>query len=525
MNIRFKDFLLPLAFTLVSVWIIQYVVMRYTHAQPASDKIVSGQSFVAPQTPQEVKLLNREIDFVDTQRSAEPVITKIDTKLGNYVFSTDGASIQEMVVKLERGNRTELISTIIPSADQEREDKCFLVALNQKTPYFYELVGHQESDESIVLNYQARTDEAVINKVFTVYKNSYKIDLQLTITPEKNEAIEARIFYPAPQAVIENDTSATLSQQALNMAAVMNDGSKVERISIDALDNQKGWYAPTLFGADNRYFIQVLVKDPQQFVKRAYYRFTGKNSLFSILEGPTIKERAMWNISFYFGPKQEEAMSAVDPRLEETLEYAGWLAIISKVLLKVLNFFYQYVGNYGLAIIIVTIIIKFILLPFTLAKPGSGKKNEEYQKKLAYIQQKYKDDPQRLTMEKAELVKKHGVPGAVAGCLPLLLQVPIFIGLSRVLSSSIELYRAPFGFWIKDLSARDPYYILPGLITICMVAQAVTAPSSQRLTILAMALIFGAIAANFAAGLALYLFVNTFLSVLQVIIQRKFKLG
>ena len=127
-------------------------------------------------------------------------------------------------------------------------------------------------------------------------------------------------------------------------------------------------------------------------------------------------------------------------------------------------------------------------------------------------------------MEKAELVKKHGMPG-LTGCLPLVLQIPIFIGLSRVLSSSIELYRAPFGFWIKDLSARDPYYILPALITLCMVAQAMTAPPSQRLPILAMAVIFGAFAANFAAGLALYLLVNTFLSVAQVIIQRKFKLG
>lgn len=523
MNIRFKDFLLPLAFALVTVWIVQLVIMKYAPGQqPACDNAATaGQSFVAPQTRQELKPLNTEVDFIDTQRATPAVITDVETALGRYIFSTDGATLRELSFKLHRDGQTEIISTIEPNISEEREDRCFLVALETQTPYFYELIDRQENEEWVLLTYRAATNAAVINKTFMVYKKIYKIDVTLNIAPKGNQTVEARIFYPAPHLEV-NGAPTTDSEPPLNMAAVVNDEKKIDRIAMESVDTQKGWYAPSLFGGDNRYFSQVLVQDPQHFVKRAYYKLLGKHDLIAIIEGPQIQEGTTWTMSFYFGPKQEDAIRAVDPRLEQTLEYAGWFAIISQFLLKVLNFFYSYVGNYGIAIIILTIIIKLLLMPFTWKTEAYGKKNEEYQRKLTYLQQKYKHDPDQLALERAELVKKHGMPG-LSGCLPLLLQIPVFIALSRVLSSSIELYRAPFGFWIKDLSARDPYYILPALVTLCMVGQAMTAPSTQRLPILAMALIFGAVAANFSAGLALYILVNTFLSVVQVVVQRKFK--
>jgi YidC/Oxa1 family membrane protein insertase len=164
-------------------------------------------------------------------------------------------------------------------------------------------------------------------------------------------------------------------------------------------------------------------------------------------------------------------------------------------------------------------VINLILLPLNLFGSKSFKKYADFQKKLAYLQQRYKNDPDTLARERAELINKNGMPGA-AGCLPKLLQLPIFFALSRVLSSAIQLYKAPF-LWISDLSATDPYYILPVLIGSSMLFLAPTNDPKQRFTMIAMALFFGAFSANLSAGLSLYIFVGVLLGVIQNFFQQK----
>jgi len=150
------------------------------------------------------------------------------------------------------------------------------------------------------------------------------------------------------------------------------------------------------------------------------------------------------------------------------------------------------------------------------------KQRLEFQKKLEYLQSKYKHDKAMLAKERAELIRKHGMPG-LGGCLPLLLQVPIFFALRSVLASSIELYKAPFVFWIQDLSAPDPYYVLPAFMSLAMLAQAFTVDPKQRLMMVVMALIFGPLFAQFPAGLALFIAASIGLGVLQTFVVKKFK--
>jgi YidC/Oxa1 family membrane protein insertase len=258
--------------------------------------------------------------------------------------------------------------------------------------------------------------------------------------------------------------------------------------------------------------IHAMVDDTDAFAQRAYYKHAD-NKLFTVLESESVAKTSEWNLSFYFGPKETDAVSPVDDRLEQTFEYSGYLAPISKILLKMLNFLYRYVRNYGLAIILLTVLIKLMLLPFTIKSEVGMKDRVDMQKKLQYLQKKYKNDPEMLARERAELIRKHGMPG-LGGCLPLLLQIPVFFALSRVLSNSIELYHAPM-LWIPDLSASDPYYILPICVTLAMLAQAATTDSQQRMSVIAMAFVFGAFTASFSAGLALYICVSTILGVLQ----------
>jgi YidC/Oxa1 family membrane protein insertase len=305
-------------------------------------------------------------------------------------------------------------------------------------------------------------------------------------------------------------------------AIMTEENGSVTMITRTKLNTDMYWVSPTLFGVDDRYFVHAMIDDSNHFANRGYYALTGHNEMTAILEGPAVTTPTSWQFSFYFGPKESSAMHAVDPRLEQTMGYAGWFAPIAKWLLKLLNFLYSYLGNYGLAIIALTIITKLVLLPFSIKGNQSMKKHAEMQRKLKYLQQKYKDNPDLLAQERAELMRKEGLT-SLSGCLPLLLQLPIFFALSRVLSTSIELYQAPFYGWITDLSAKDPYYVLPFLVGISMLLQASTTDAGQRVQMIIMAIVFSLITATLSAGLCLYIFMSTLLGALQSMAQKSFK--
>lgn len=146
------------------------------------------------------------------------------------------------------------------------------------------------------------------------------------------------------------------------------------------------------------------------------------------------------------------------------------------------------------------------------------------QRKLQYLEQRYKNEPQVLARERAELMRKQGLPGML-GCLPVLLQIPVFFGLQQVLSHAIELYRAPFFGWIHDLSQPDPYYILPALTGVGIAAQTSQGGDPrQRVANILLAIIFAAITANLSAGLSLFICVSTLLGLAQTYIQKALKL-
>jgi YidC/Oxa1 family membrane protein insertase len=219
------------------------------------------------------------------------------------------------------------------------------------------------------------------------------------------------------------------------------------------------------------------------------------------------------------GPKTEEAISAVDSRLNDALGYAGFLSPIARLLFMLLKYLYTLLGNFGWAIIALTILIKLILLPFTFGNQQRLEQSKEFSKKMTYIKQRYKDNPERLQQEQLKLMKEGGMPGL--GCLPILLQIPIFISIRGVIASSFELYGASF-LWIPDLSGQDPYYILPILVVFGMLVQAMYADKSQRMMFFVLAIVFGALMSNFSAGLALYFVVTNVLTLVQTQVSKKF---
>ena len=275
---------------------------------------------------------------------------------------------------------------------------------------------------------------------------------------------------------------------------------------------------PTFFGYESRFIVHAMVKDENKFVQRAYMKKNESGRLVGMLESRTIDQSGHWKVSFYVGPKTAQAMTAVDSRLLQTLNF-GWLSPISHPMLSFLNYLHEKVGNYGWAIILLTLLLKLILLPFTMYGEKSMRKGADMQQKIAYLQKKYKNDPEMFEQQRMELIQKHGMPG-IAGCLPLLLTLPILIALNTVLSNAIELYGASF-LWITNLYAVDPYYILPILTGLVMLAAPAEKDPKKSLMRYSMALLMATITSYLSAGLVLFILMNSAAASLQTSLQKR----
>lgn len=509
---KVKELLLPLVFALTSTFILQYFFS--SRKGESAHAPTAGQRFMAP-AQEEVhvhKPLLTSVDFVDKPSYKKPVISVVETELARYKFSTDGASLEQFEFKRPQEAAHKYLTTIFAPATADRQKRCFLVALDRETPYYYTLQNLYEREDAHEIVYEIETDLVRIRKEFTVYKNSYQVDIHLSLEP-KGAPLQPRLFFPSP-------VLSTLGSGDTIKAVVADAQDKIQVYDNNPETLQGYWVQPPLFGCQDRYFVHALTKDPQNFTQRGYFKIFEADSLYAILEGPEITTPTSWHLTFYFGPKENNACHNCDPRLIQVLNY-GFLKPISRplstFLLTILNAIYSYVHNYGWAIIILTILMKLLLLPFSWKGEQSMKKRMEFQKKLDYIQSKYKHDKEALYAAREELVRHHGVPG-MAGCLPILLQFPLFITLSWVLANSIELYQAPF-LWIPDLAAPDPYYILPLLLVVAMMFQLTSLntkrdPRQKFITVI-IALIAGWFIGSFSSGLVMYIIVSTALSVLQ----------
>ena len=224
------------------------------------------------------------------------------------------------------------------------------------------------------------------------------------------------------------------------------------------------------------------------------------------------------DLKFIFTKKNYDDLVALGDQLDQTVNF-GMFSFLSIPILRCLQLFYGWVHNYGVAIIFLTILIRLLTFPLQYKSYKSMKRMQDLSPEIAKIKEKYKDEPQRLQQETMALFKQSGA-NPLGGCLPLLLQMPIFFAFYRVLYSAVELVDAPFIFYIHDLSSKDPYYILPLLMGLAMFVQQKMTPSptadkNQKKIMLLMPIVFTFIMANFAAGLNLYIFVSTIFGIFQ----------
>ncbi|KKP22973.1 MAG: Membrane protein insertase YidC [candidate division TM6 bacterium GW2011_GWF2_28_16] len=513
-----KKLIFLMVMSLGTFWLVNYFGKK-PDVQDLQN-IQQGQSYNVPSIKDLAKPINAEIDFVDKKIAAQEEEKNFETEKYSISFSNYGGVISGLKFKNYLGKNNIPLNSISNKGFYKREESAFLLALEKETPYFYKFENSVTDNDKITVIYSTQNAGWLIKKNYNIYKNLYKIDLDINFIKQDNNAssINPRLFIPAPVVSELEDDSYTAITGSL-------DNKSIEKISDSKLT--QAWVAPKLFGSYDKYFLNVLISDTNNFANRGFFKKID-NNLFAVLEGREITESSNINLSFYVGPKNIENIVAVDKRLEGALDF-GWFSWLCKLLLKLLEYLYSIFNNFGVAIIVMAILLKLPFTPFTIT---GRKKLEEYNKytpTINRIRQKYKNDPVALNTELAKFHKDHNISPMTnfsAGCLPMLIQMPIMFALYRVLVNHIDLYNAPFMFWIKDLSAKDPYYILPILMAVTMfITQAMNktdAGAAQNMMLLFMPLIMLAMFIRFPAGLVLYWFVNNLLTIGEDLLRKRY---
>ncbi|WQW42278.1 membrane protein insertase YidC [Helicobacter pylori] len=324
-----------------------------------------------------------------------------------------------------------------------------------------------------------------------------------------------------PSYVITNGYRPVADLDSYTFSGVLleNNDKKIEKIEDkDAKEIKR--FSNTLFlSSVDRYFTTLLfTKDPQGFEALVDSEIGTKNPLGFI----SLKNEA--NLHGYIGPKDYRSLKAISPMLTDVIEY-GLITFFAKGVFVLLDYLYQFVGNWGWAIIFLTIIVRIILYPLSYKGMVSMQKLKELAPKMKELQEKYKGEPQKLQAHMMQLYKKHGA-NPLGGCLPLILQIPVFFAIYRVLYNAVELKSSEWILWIHDLSIMDPYFILPLLMGASMYWHQSVTPNTmtdpmQAKIFKLLPLLFTIFLITFPAGLVLYWTTNNILSVLQQLIINK----
>ncbi len=360
-------------------------------------------------------------------------------------------------------------------------------------------------------------------KILTFHRSSYLIDISHEIINDSAAPVAAHAYFqllrdgkapPGDSAMVSTYTgAATYTEQEKFHKLAFGDLDKDKASIPKATDN--GWIAML-----QHYFVSAWL--PAEKAPREYYAKRLEENLYSvgvIVPVAAIAPNSSGSVavSLYAGPQEQDALKSVAPGLDLVVDY-GWLTVVAAPLFWLLQFLYKWVGNWGVAIILLTVLIKAVFFPLSAASYKSMAKMKLVTPRMTKLREQYGNDRARLNQAMMELYKTEKI-NPLGGCLPIVVQIPVFISLYWVLLASVELRHAPFYLWIHDLSAQDPYYVLPLLMMGSMVIQTKLNPVPpdpvQAKVMMIMPFAFGVMFFFFPAGLVLYWLVNNILSIAQ----------
>ncbi len=379
-----------------------------------------------------------------------------------------------------------------------------------------------QNELTVSLNWQSK-DGVKVTKKFTFSRDSYEIKVGYDVDNQSGQPWQGSFY----TQLLRTNTPPPNHGGFINLAtyfgaAYSTPQTPFTKINFKDIEKanlnqtvQDGWAAMI-----QHYFISAWIP-PKTAVSNYYTRVTS-NGLYTIgMIGQPLTAAPGGKISteakLYTGPAIADQLEKAAPSLKLTIDY-GWFWFISQIIFWMMQKIYDVVGNWGWSIVLVTVIIKILFYQLSAKSFRSMSAMKKLQPKIEMLKERYADDKQKLTQATLELYRQEKV-NPMSGCLPILIQIPVFIALYWVLVESVQLRQAPFIFWIHDLSQQDPYYVLPVLMGISMFIQQRLNPPPpdplQAKVMMLMPVVFTVMFANFPAGLMLYWFVNNTLSFMQ----------
>lgn len=378
----------------------------------------------------------------------------------------------------------------------------------------------ESGQKELVVDLVWQGKDVTIHKLFTFKPNDYAVDVKYQIQNHSSSAWKGQLYTQLQRKKIPQEHS-LFNIAAYTGGAISTAEKPYEKISFDKmaegnlnLSTQNGWAA-----MQQHYFLSAWIPPANEKVN--FYTHAsddiytlGMIGLTQVVQPGT---EATVNTKLYMGPEIIDNLKAVAPNLDLTVDY-GILWFIAIALFWVLKHIYNVIGNWGWSIVLVTVLIKLAFFHLSAKSYRSMAAMRKLQPRLQSLKERHGDDRQKLTQATMELYKTEKI-NPLGGCLPMVVQIPVFIALYWVLLESVELRQAPFILWIHDLSTKDPYFILPILMGLTMFVQQKLNPPPpdpvQAKVMMFLPVIFTALFLNFPAGLVLYWVVNNSLSILQ----------
>ncbi len=473
-------------------------------------------------------------------RDKEAKDIHVEHPLYTAIFTTEDASLKSFKLKKYRQDlrNDSLLVELVNSNNQYNPLSTTIISHFSLPKHIVYDVDKDflniDDDDTLTFSFEIKNGFR-LEKQFRFFKDSYQIDLNIKIINRQGKPLEEK-FSILWNWMQEKEGS---GYQQVGPLILLKDSVKRETLKEGQEKEFRGdieW-----FGIDMHYFLSAIIPESkeglwvQMKLKDAEYYVTGNYQPIVIPSGGSVE----YKFRLFIGPKEISVLEATGYKLERAINL-GWFHAIGYPLLILMRWLYALIPNYGIAIIILTILVRIVFFPLSITSYRSMKKMQIIQPEMKELQKKYANDRERLSRETWELYRRHKV-NPLSGCLPLLIQIPVFIALYQVLINAIELRHAPFMLWMKDLSAPDllfsipifsypfPIRVLPILMGITMYVQQKITPMAgdpQQVKIMMwMPAILTVMLYGLPSGLTLYWTVSNILSIIQQwYINRKVKI-
>ena len=396
-------------------------------------------------------------------------------------------------------------------------------------PFTLETEARELTGKSLVIKFSSTSGEVKLTKTFTLKRGNYIVEVDHLI-----ENLSAQPVAPSVYLQITRDGADPAGESSAPSflsgpanffgAAIYSEQEKFQKVTFDEIEKRKathikqadnGWFALI-----QHYFVTAWV--PPQGKTRSYEMLALEKNLYALRSvepvGAVAPNSSVSVVArLWVGPQDQVALEALAPGLELVVDY-GLLTIIAKPVFALMTWLFSLLGNWGWTIVALTVLIKAAFYPLSAASYRSMAKMKMVAPRLQALKEKFGDDRQKLNTAMMEMYRTEKI-NPLGGCLPIVIQIPVFISLYYVLGSSVELRGAPWILWVHDLAVRDPYFILPAIMMVTMFLQMRLNPTPpdpvQAKVMMFMPLVFGGMMFFFPAGLVLYWCVNNILSIAQ----------